>query len=89
MTLFLVIVGNAAAAGPVGKPLLSGFYTTFNAIVPQGSGVALLRSVEYFGGNGALDTDCHAGRLGRRRLRARRDRGRSPRRGLDELSCQS
>ena len=54
VTLFLVIVGNAAAAGPVGKPLLSGFYATFNAIVPQGSGVALLRSVEYFGGNGAL-----------------------------------
>ncbi|MDT5298435.1 MAG: hypothetical protein QOG79_1677, partial [Mycobacterium sp.] len=54
VTMFLVIVGNAAAAGPVGKPLLSGFYTTFNAIVPQGSGVALLRSVEYFGGNGAL-----------------------------------
>jgi hypothetical protein len=54
VTAFLVIVGNAAAAGPVGKPLLSGFYTTLNAIVPQGSGVALLRSVEYFGGNGAL-----------------------------------
>jgi hypothetical protein len=53
VTLFLVIVGNAAAAGPVGLPLLSGFYTTFNAIVPQGSGVALLRSIEYFGGNGA------------------------------------
>jgi hypothetical protein len=54
VTLFLVIVGNAAAAGPVGLPLLTGFYTTFNAIVPQGSGVALLRSIEYFGGNGAL-----------------------------------
>ena len=54
VTLFLMIVGNAAAAGPVGKPLLSGFYTTFNAIVPQGSGVALLRSIEYFGGNGAM-----------------------------------
>ncbi len=54
LTAFLVIIGNAAAAGPVGKPLLTGFYTTFNAIVPQGSGVALLRSVEYFGGNGAL-----------------------------------
>jgi MFS family permease len=53
LTLFLVIVGNAAAAGPVGKPLLTGFYTTFNAIVPQGSGVALLRGIEYFGGNGA------------------------------------
>ena len=53
LTAFLVIVGNAAAAGPVGKPLLSGFYTTLNAIVPQGSGVALLRNVEYFGGNGA------------------------------------
>jgi hypothetical protein len=54
LTAFLVVVGNAAAAGPVGKPLLTGFYTTFNAIVPQGSGVALLRSVEYFGGNGAV-----------------------------------
>jgi hypothetical protein len=54
VTLFLIIVGNAAAAGPVGLPLLSGFYTTFNAIVPQGSGVALLRSIEYFGGHGAL-----------------------------------
>lgn len=53
VTLFLVIVGNAAAAGPVGRPLLSGFYTMFNGIVPQGSGVALLRGVEYFGGNGA------------------------------------
>lgn len=54
VTLFLIIVGNAAAAGPVGLPLLSGFYRTFNAIVPQGSGVALLRSIEYFGGNGAM-----------------------------------
>lgn len=53
LTAFLVIVGNAAAAGPVGEPLLTGFYTTFNAIVPQGSGVSLLRSVEYFGGHGA------------------------------------
>jgi hypothetical protein len=53
LTAFLVIVGNSAAAGPVGKPLLSGFYTALNPIVPQGSGVALLRSVEYFGGNGA------------------------------------
>lgn len=53
LTAFLVVVGNAAAAGPVGKPLLTAFYTTFNAIVPQGLGVSLLRSVEYFGGNGA------------------------------------
>jgi hypothetical protein len=54
VTLFLIIVGNAAAAGPVGLPLLTGFYTTFNGIVPQGSGVALLRSISYFGGNGAM-----------------------------------
>lgn len=53
LTLFLVVIGNAAAAGPVGRPLLSDFYSTFNAVVPQGSGVSLLRSVEYFGGNGA------------------------------------
>lgn len=53
LTLFLVVVGNAAAAGPVGRPLLSPFYSTFSAIVPQASGVALLRSISYFGGNGA------------------------------------
>jgi hypothetical protein len=54
LTAFLVVVGNAAAAGPVGRPLLSGFYSTFTTIVPQGSGVSLLRSVMYFGGNGVL-----------------------------------
>jgi hypothetical protein len=53
VTAFLVVIGNAAAAGPVGRPLLSGFYSTFTGIVPQGSGVSLLRSVSYFGGNGA------------------------------------
>ena len=40
-------------AGPVGRPLLSGFYATFTAIVPQGSRVSLLRSVSYFGDHGA------------------------------------
>jgi hypothetical protein len=53
LTAFLVVIGNAAAGGPVGRPLLSGFYSTFTAIVPQGSGVSLLRSVSYFGGHGA------------------------------------
>ncbi|CAN3129191.1 hypothetical protein ACNUDN_14790 [Mycobacterium sp. smrl_JER01] len=51
--LFLVVVGNAAAAGPVGRPLLSGFYSTLTGVVPQGSGVSLLRSVSYFDGHGA------------------------------------
>ena len=53
LTLFLVVVGNAAAAGPVGRPLLSPFYATFTMIVPQGSGVSLLRSISYFDGHGA------------------------------------
>jgi hypothetical protein len=53
ITLFLMVVGNAAAAGPVGRPLLSPFYATFTTIVPQGSGVALLRSISYFDGHGA------------------------------------
>ncbi|HET7667509.1 MAG TPA: hypothetical protein VFK56_15855, partial [Mycobacterium sp.] len=53
LTAFLVVIGNAAAAGPVGRPLLSSFYSTFTGIVPQGSGVSLLRSVSYFGGDGA------------------------------------
>ena len=51
--LFLVVVGNAAAAGPVGRPLLSGFYSTLSTVVPQGSGVSLLRSISYFDGHGA------------------------------------
>lgn len=70
LTAFLVIVGNAAAAGPVGRPLLTGFYTTFNHIVPQGSGVSLLRSVEYFDGHGALTPPCHTSGVGRLGLRA-------------------
>jgi hypothetical protein len=53
LTAFLVVIGNAAAAGPVGRPLLSGFYSTFTSIVPQGAGVSLLRSIEYFGDHGA------------------------------------
>jgi hypothetical protein len=53
LTLFLVVVGNAAAAGPVGRPLLSPVYSTFAMIVPQGSGVSLLRSISYFDGHGA------------------------------------
>ena len=53
LTAFLVVIGNAAAAGPVGRPLLSSFYSTFTAIVPQGSGVSLLPSVSHFGGHGA------------------------------------
>lgn len=51
--VFLVVVGNAAAAGPVGRPLLSGFYSTLTGVVPQGSGVSLLRSISYFDGHGA------------------------------------
>ncbi|MGE2729140.1 hypothetical protein ACQI4F_06665 [Mycolicibacterium vaccae] len=51
--LFLVIVGNASAAGPVGRPLLSTFYAALTGVVPQGSGVSLLRSISYFDGNGS------------------------------------
>ena len=67
LTLFLVVVGNAAAAGPVGRPLLSGFYSTFTTVVPQGSGVSLLRSISYFDGHGAATPFGHPGHLGRGR----------------------
>ncbi len=76
LTLFLVVVGNAAAAGPVGRPLLSGFYSTFTAVVPQGSGVSLLRSISYFGGHGVATPLADAGRLGRGGLSARGPRHR-------------
>ena len=78
LTLFLVVVGNAAAAGPVGRPLLSGFYSTFSMIVPQGSGVALLRSIEYFGRNGAQDSAGDVGDLGCGGVSARDPRHRIP-----------
>jgi hypothetical protein len=49
-----VVTGAAAAFGSVVSMGLTAFlYSTFTAIVPQGSGVSLLRSVSYFGGNGA------------------------------------
>jgi hypothetical protein len=53
LTLFLVVIGNAAAAGPGGRPLLSDFYSHLYGDSAAGSGVSLLRSVEYFDGNGA------------------------------------
>jgi hypothetical protein len=84
LTAFLVVIGNAAAAGPVGRPLLSGFYSTFTAIVPQGSGVSLLRSVSYFGGNGCADAACDVGDLGSGGLFARNRRQRL----AGELSCR-
>ncbi len=51
VTLFLVIIGNASAGGPVGRALLPGFFSTFTAVVPQGSGLSLLRGIQYFGGD--------------------------------------
>ena len=84
LTLFLVVVGNAAAAGPVGRPLLSGFYSTFSWIVPQGSGVALLRSISYFGGNGALTPLVDPGDMGCGGVSARNPRHRI----TSELSCR-
>ena len=64
LTLFLVIVGNAAAAGPVGSRCCRASTRRSTTIVPQGSGVALLRSIEYFGGNGARNADCSPWRSG-------------------------
>lgn len=82
LTLFLVIIGNAAAAGPVGRPLLSDFYSTFTAIVPQGSGVSLLQCRILRRERGP-NPRCHAGDLGRGGLPARFHRDGIAR----ELSC--
>ena len=45
--------GRGIRLGRISMGLTAFLYSTFTAIVPQGSDVSLLRSLSYFGGNGA------------------------------------
>jgi hypothetical protein len=52
LILVLIILGNPSSGGPVPRPLLNGFYSGLNPVVPQGAALSALRGVQYFGDRG-------------------------------------
>ena len=52
LILVLIALGNPSSAGPVPRPLLNGFYSGLNPILPQGAALSALRGVQYFGNHG-------------------------------------
>ena len=52
VVLVLIILGNPSSGGPVPRPLLNGFYSGLNPVLPQGAALSALRGVQYFGDRG-------------------------------------
>ena len=52
LILVLICLGNPSSGGPVPRPLLNGFYSGLNPVMPQGAALSALRGVQYFGGSG-------------------------------------
>jgi hypothetical protein len=52
LVLVLIILGNPSSGGPVPRPLLNGFYSGLNPVMPQGAALSVLRGVQYFGDRG-------------------------------------
>ena len=52
LVLMLIILGNPSSGGPVPRPLLNGFYSGLNPVMPQGAALSLVRGVQYFGDRG-------------------------------------
>lgn len=52
LILVLIILGNPSSGGPVPRPLLNGFYSSLNPVMPQGAALSALRGVQYFGDRG-------------------------------------
>jgi hypothetical protein len=52
LILVLICLGNPSSGGPVPRPLLNGFYSGLNPVMPQGAALSALRAVQYFGGWG-------------------------------------
>ncbi len=88
VTLFLVIVGNAAAAGPVGKPLAVGLLHHFQCDRAPGFGRRAAAQHRVLRRQRRADTGCHSGHLGSGRGRPRGDRSPRPE-AVDGLSFQS
>jgi hypothetical protein len=52
LILVLIALGNPSSGGPVPRPLLNGFYSGLNPVMPQGAALSALRGVQYFGDQG-------------------------------------
>ena len=52
LILVLIALGNPSSGGPVPRPLLNGFYSGLNPVLPQGAALSALRGVQYFGNHG-------------------------------------
>ena len=48
-----VVFGNTSSGGAVPRPLLDGFFSALNPVLPQGAALSALRGVQYFGDRGA------------------------------------
>jgi hypothetical protein len=47
-----IAFGNTSSGGPVPRPLLDGFFSALNPVLPQGAALSALRGVQYFGDRG-------------------------------------
>lgn len=54
LTLGFTVLGNPSSGGPVGEPLLPGFFAALTPVVPQGGAMSAIRGVLYFNGNGIV-----------------------------------
>jgi Protein of unknown function (DUF3533) len=52
LIIVLIVLGNPSSGGPVPRPLLNGFYSALNPVLPQGAALSALRGVQYFGDQG-------------------------------------
>jgi hypothetical protein len=53
LVLVIIILGNPSSGGPVPRPLLNGFYSGLNPVMPQGAALSVVRGVQYFGDRGS------------------------------------
>jgi hypothetical protein len=47
-----IAFGNTSSGGAVPRPLLDGFFSALNPVLPQGAALSALRGVQYFGDRG-------------------------------------
>ena len=47
-----IVFGNTSSGGAVPRPLLDGFFSALNPVLPQGAALSALRGVQYFGDRG-------------------------------------
>jgi hypothetical protein len=47
-----IVFGNTSSGGAVPRPLLDGFFSALNPLLPQGAALSALRGVQYFGDRG-------------------------------------